>query len=105
MTSIPIEKLPKLFNAQDKFEHLAAYFVLGILLKMSFTFQKKSVFIRINSSKISLITIILYGVFDELHQLIIPGRYCDFFDFLFDFIGGAIGIILIHYLLKRNPVH
>lgn len=105
MTSIPIEKLPKLFDEQDKFEHFAAYFILGILLKMSSSFQKKSIFLKRNSSIISLIIIIFYGMFDEIHQLIIPGRYCDFFDFLFDFIGGAIGIILIHTLLKKNPVY
>jgi len=105
MTSIPIEKLPKLFDAQDKFEHLAAYFILGILLKMSFTFQKRYLFIRKNSAVISFIIIIFYGMFDEIHQLLIPGRYCDFFDFLFDLIGGTIGIFLIHTLMKRNPVH
>lgn len=102
MTSIPIEKIPKFFSTQDKLEHFVAYFILGVLVKLNIVFQNKSEFIRRNSIKISCIIITVYAIFDELHQLIIPGRYCDFYDWVFDFIGGVTGIILVNYFLKKN---
>ncbi len=49
MTSIPIEKIPKFFNTQDKLEHFTAYFILGVLVKLSTVFQNKSGWIRKNS--------------------------------------------------------
>lgn len=102
MTSIPIEKIPKFFNTQDKLEHFAAYFILGVLIKLSTVFQNKSELIKKNSMIVSLIIITIYAMFDELHQLIIPGRYCDFYDWLFDFVGGGAGIILVNHFLKRD---
>jgi VanZ family protein len=102
MTSIPIEKIPKFFNTQDKLEHFAAYFILGVLVKLNTVFQNKSELIRRNSITVSCIIITVYAMFDEIHQLIIPGRYCDFYDWLFDFIGGITGIILASHFLKRD---
>lgn len=102
MTSIPIEKIPKFFDTQDKLEHFAAYFILGGLVKLNAVVQKKSAFIRNNSFILSIIIITIYAMLDEIHQLIIPGRYCDFYDWLFDFIGGIIGIVLVNHFLKRD---
>ena len=41
LTTIPTDAVPQLFQAQDKFEHLAAYFVLAVLLSLTLHFQKK----------------------------------------------------------------
>jgi VanZ family protein len=101
-TSIPIDRMPNIFKAQDKVEHFSAYFVLGLLLKISLHFQNLRAFFKRREGIYSSIIIILYASIDELHQLIIPGRYCDFYDWLFDIIGGIAGIFLINYLLIRH---
>jgi VanZ family protein len=41
-----------------------------------------------------LIFSILYAISDELHQLFIPNRVCSYGDFLIDFGGICLGIIL-----------
>lgn len=104
MTSIPVEKLPKFFSTQDKLEHFIAYMILGILLKMSFTFQLRYTFAKTYSLLLSLIVIYFYAFLDEIHQLFIPGRYCDFYDWIFDIIGGTAGVFLIYYLLRMKQV-
>lgn len=102
MTSIPVEKLPKFFSTQDKLEHLVAYFILGILMKISFFSQNKFLLLKKNSLFLSITIIFFYGMLDEIHQLIIPGRYCDFYDWLFDIIGGISGILIIHFVIKKE---
>ncbi|HOI29885.1 MAG TPA: VanZ family protein [Melioribacteraceae bacterium] len=101
VTSIPIAIRPKLFNAQDKFEHFTAYFILAFLLRLSFQFQKK---FRLKTGSVQLITsviVLLYAAFDELHQLLIPGRYCDLYDWLFDIGGGFAGLLLSSFMIKK----
>ncbi|MEW6507551.1 MAG: VanZ family protein [Bacteroidota bacterium] len=101
MTSIPIDKIPKYFDAQDKMVHFIAYFFLGVLFQLSNRIQKKVEFIRHNSVIVSILVITLYAAFDELHQLFIPGRYCDFYDWLFDCCGGITGILLMNSMSKK----
>lgn len=42
----------------------------------------------------------LFGASDEIHQAFIPGRDCDFGDFLFD-VGGTAAAILLIALIRR----
>ncbi len=101
VTSIPIAIRPRLFNAQDKFEHFAAYFILAFLLRVSFHFQKRFRFKQGSVQLITSIIVVFYAAFDELHQLFIPGRYCDLYDWLFDISGGFAGLLLASFLLKK----
>ena len=100
-TSYPSSSLPS-FGVGDKVEHMTAFFILGVLLNLTLIFQSKYPKIK---GKHSLYTILLgsgYGIFDELHQLFIPGRSCDFFDFVSDFSGLVLAIVFIILLLKVN---
>ena len=46
---------------------------------------------------------ILYGVTDELHQVFVPGRFCDFFDGLADALGVLAGHALyFRWRLRRD---
>ena len=101
MTTIPVESIPRLFNTQDKLEHFFAYLILSILLFLNFSIQTRSLFIRRNAGLVSLMAIIFYASIDEIHQLLIPGRYCDIYDWLFDVIGGVAGILIISYFSKK----
>ncbi|VVB53666.1 VanZ like family protein [uncultured archaeon] len=38
---------------------------------------------------------ILYGVSDELHQFLVPGRVADFFDVTVDAAGSGFGVLVV----------
>jgi VanZ family protein len=90
------------FQFGDKILHFIEYSVFSLLLFLTFftwgkDFLKKHVFLL--SSFIG----IAYGLSDELHQKLVPGRTCDVFDFLAD----CLGVILIQtgiwlYLKRRE---
>jgi VanZ family protein len=101
-TTIPVDKMPKLFIAQDKLEHFAAYFFLEILLALTFHFQNKSEFLKQKPIFFSIAVLIIYAAFDEIHQYFIPGRYADVLDWVADVIGGLFAIILVKWFLKKT---
>lgn len=103
-TTLPIDKVPQIFNAQDKLEHFLAYFGLAVLVTLCFYFQKRFPFLSSRVFLFSTIVVVLYGTIDEIHQLLIPGRYCDFYDWCADSIGGIIGIGLMYFLLKKRSI-
>lgn len=39
----------------------------------------------------------LYGVTDEFHQMFVPGRFPDLFDWLADVTGAALGVWLVRF--------
>jgi VanZ family protein len=93
-SSIPGSDLPEtgLLHA-DKIFHAIEYFVLGALLMRALTGSDikaglaKSVFLAI-------IITLSYGAIDELYQRSVPGRSCDFFDFLANCAGSISGIYI-----------
>lgn len=104
-TTIPTDSIPQFFNAQDKAEHFIAYCILGILLYFAFVFQKKYPSWYRRPILYSLLVIGIYAAVDELHQLLIPGRYCDFLDWTADVIGGIIGIGFAYLIVKMGKAN
>lgn len=100
LTTIPVDKMPLLFENQDKIEHFLAYGVLALLLTLALYFQKKFSILRSKAFLFAFIFILAYAAVDELHQLFVPGRICDFYDWLADSIGGSFGIALVYLFLK-----
>lgn len=68
--------------------HLIEYAILFILINFA-----------LNSIFISIIVSYLYGVTDEIHQLLTPGRTSKFTDTLFDLSGIIIGFLVFRYIL------
>lgn len=101
LTSVPTTSLPKV-GISDKLQHFFAYFVLALLLNSSFLVQRKYPFSVNVKSLISLLIVVFYAIFDEVHQYFIPGRFCEFYDFLADVFGGIAGIILIYFLFRKG---
>ena len=99
LTTLPAQSVPSV-GVSDKLEHLLAYFVLSILLYLTLLFQKKSVLLKNYAMLFTLLIVFAYGVLDEVHQLMIPGRSCELLDFLADILGGIIGIIIIKILFR-----
>ena len=92
LSATPGQDLPSVgIPYADKFAHCSLYLVTGFLLmsSVSRTLRKSGL------AKIIILVIIiasLYGVLDELHQVFVPGRDCDVFDFIADFIGANLGV-------------
>ena len=102
-TTLPAEDLPKI-GVGDKVEHFLAYFVLAALVNLTLMFQNKYNRLKKYAWLYTLIFCLAYAGIDELHQLFIPGRNCNIFDWLSD-AGGilfGIGFIKLFISILRN---
>lgn len=102
-SSFPGEAYPKVeFFQADKLVHLGIYGLLGLLCYVSLTHQKK--FPSLYSSPLlwTLILCSIYGASDEFHQLFVPGRTCDFFDWAGDNAGVLLAILVIRYWFRKK---
>ncbi len=100
-TSYPSSNIPT-FGVGDKVEHMSAFFILGVLLNLTLIFQNKYPKLKVKNSLYTILIGSGYGIFDELHQLFIPGRSCDILDFSADFSGLVLAVVFIILLLKVN---
>lgn len=103
LTSLPGNSIPKMIlGFSDKAKHFGAYLVLGFLLSFALHFQKKYIIFNKHSARFTFLIIFIYGLFDEIHQIFIPGRYFEWFDFLSDILGGLIGIFISQWIINQN---
>jgi VanZ family protein len=99
LTSLPVHSVPSV-GVNDKLEHTLAYLGLSFLLCLTLLLQTRSLVLRKHAVFFTLLIVFAYGVADELHQLFIPGRSCEFLDFIADAVGGVVGIIILKILLR-----
>ncbi len=97
-TTLPSADMPKT-GVSDKIEHFTAYMILAILFNLTLMFQTKYPKLRKKAWLYTLIFILTYAGLDELHQLFIPGRDCDIFDWLSDTSGVLLGLGLVKLLV------
>jgi VanZ family protein len=91
VSSIPGPEIPGVeFESADKIAHFLEYLLLGILL--IFAFRRRKV----------LLWGAGLGVFDELHQLFIPGRHCSVFDLAMNFLGLAVSPLVFVFLSRLS---
>ena len=101
LTTIPGKSLPKIAGS-DKLKHFGAYFVLGFLLDFALYLQNKYPFLSKRTPVFTFIIGLLYGLFDELHQIFIPGRYFEWWDLFADGVGIVLGIILSQIIIMKT---
>ena len=101
LTSLPGKDLPDV-KISDKIEHLLAFWILAILLKLTLVLQDKYKKLKEHSSIFTLVIIGIYAALDELHQLFIPGRSCDILDWMSDVSGALIAVLVIGSLIKYS---
>jgi len=94
VSSAPADSIPDLgFVGADKFVHFTEFLVFGMILLRALSGSS----LKINLFWIVVLSIIIscfYAAIDELHQLLIPGRQADIFDFLTDAAGAILGTFL-----------
>jgi len=76
------------------FAHFAEYAILAGLLVFALE--------RSNGVLTAVALASAYGVTDELHQLLVPGRMSDPVDWAVDTAGAIAGAALAAWLLRRN---
>jgi VanZ family protein len=97
----PQPGLPKLgIEWEDKLLHLTSYFIFGLALILFIIAN----FPNISVKKIALTTIIIgafYAMSDEIHQYYVPGRHCEFLDWVADLIGVILSTKFIKLLKTK----
>jgi VanZ family protein len=99
-TSLPSDELSTIVELGDKIKHFLAYFILAILLGLNLHFQDKWKNVSINYLLYTFIICTFYGVLDELHQILVPNRSAEFYDWVADLFGSTMGIILVYFFIK-----
>ena len=102
-SSFPAEVYPQIeiFSA-DKIFHLGVYGLLAALCYISLIHQEKFLSLKKSPLILTLIIVSLYGLSDEFHQLFVTNRDCEFWDWLADFGGAVIMVLLIKYYLQKR---
>ena len=80
----------------DKIAHFFVFRLLGWLVARGIHHSRNKDRQR-KFFKITLIVCLVYAATDEIHQLWIPGRYAD----IFDFVADMFGIIFFAWLYKK----
>ncbi len=79
------------FLSLDKLAHFAEYLILGAFLRRAFIVSPR---LRKRSLLLAGGLVLLTALLDELHQIPIPGRFCELGDLAADWGGGAVGVFL-----------
>ena len=82
----------------DKIEHFFLYMVFGGLLEGAY---ERTEVPEDRTILFSFVLGVVYAFTDEVHQYFVPGRSCDFLDFLTDAAGISAGIALVVWK-RRN---
>jgi VanZ family protein len=92
LSSVPGQSLPPLpaWNF-DKVVHALVYAILGGLCLLAL--RRGSRLSRGRAVALAALAATLYGISDELHQLLTPGRSADVLDVVADAVGAIVGAI------------
>lgn len=77
------------FPGADKLVHAGVFGLLALLLERA-----------TRRPLLALLLASLYGVSDELHQLAVPGRFADPYDWLADSAGASLALVAVSYLRR-----
>ncbi|MBN1637610.1 MAG: VanZ family protein [Ignavibacteriales bacterium] len=100
-TSLSTQSLPKPFVFSDKVAHLLAYLILSFFVTLTLWAQEKFQLLKRRYFFFTITIVFLYGVFDEIHQSFIPGRSCEFLDWVADATGAIIGTLIATLLIVK----
>ncbi|MGE3801948.1 MAG: VanZ family protein [Candidatus Kapaibacterium sp.] len=94
LSSFPLPEMPNFgFDFQDKLNHIVAYFLMTLLAYRAITWLgRKSQFERGKLVLFAFLFVALYGATDEVHQMFVPGRTADVFDWIADCVGAGLSI-------------
>jgi VanZ family protein len=88
-------------DISDKLLHFGAYGLLSALLYLNLYFQNKFELLSNYSAFFTVLIASVYGLLDEIHQMFVPGRSAEFLDWLADFSGSLLAVLITSYLIKK----
>ncbi|MEX1010297.1 MAG: VanZ family protein [Chthoniobacterales bacterium] len=105
LSSLTPDQLPSAaFLTWDKFNHFAAFAVGGWLAASALRTSRPDAR-AFSSITAAIVLVAAFGGFDELRQLLTPGRSgADLYDWIADFLGaitGSIMTLITHARLER----
>ena len=80
-----------------KCAHFGNFFILSLLITAFVTCFENP---YTTSSLTSFLICFIFAFFDEIHQLFVPGRSCQFTDMLIDSNGSAFGILISFIIIS-----
>jgi VanZ family protein len=95
---VPTTSLPEASHISDKLIHFLMYFVLSCVIVLDQEGDRK------DSKWIVISTMIFctaYGLIMEVGQLYVPGRSFDWWDGVYNGLGGLAGSILSRFVINR----
>lgn len=105
-TSLPSDHVSGMIEVSDKLKHFGAYFILAFLLSLNLYFQERWKNLAFSPFIYAFLACTIYGVIDELHQILVPNRSAEFLDWLADLSGSFVGVIFsalfLKYIKKNN---
>ena len=102
ISSVDGNALPDLNrNGMDKIAHLIEFAVLAFLVMRALRrFWPRIDLVAACAATTALV--VICGVMDEGRQLLIPHRTCSVFDFMFDFVGASLGMLVFTHLEEER---
>ena len=101
-SSIPGKDIPDLgFKPQDKIAHIIEFGILGFLLLRAYRSTSYVIFHKYAVIWAGIFGI-AWGILDEAHQLLVPGRCASTYDVTADAIGVLAGLAAFLWLERRD---
>lgn len=101
ISSLPSSRLPKIkLVGVDKLIHMLIFMVFGLLLYRALHPLRKLNGFDWRRALIALVVVVMYGIVDEFHQGIVPGRTEDVLDACADAAGGLLAVGIIYFATR-----
>lgn len=88
-------------DVSDKINHFGAYGLLSVFLYSTLYFQSKFSILKKYPALFTVVIASVYGALDEIHQMYVPGRSAEFLDWIADFTGSIVAVLITRYLLEH----
>ncbi|MFQ6041599.1 MAG: VanZ family protein, partial [Candidatus Poribacteria bacterium] len=82
-----------------KVYHLIEYGLLSFLLLRAFMNSSRKI-LSSDAVFFTVLSTIIFGLTDEIHQAFVPGRSSNIFDWIFDSLGAVAGVLALRLWLK-----
>jgi VanZ family protein len=101
VSSVPGDSLPEVGLWQwDKLAHVVEFAVFACLLYRYLRLRR-----AVGEDRVWLLCLTVgaaYGLFDELHQVLVPMRFCTWQDLVADFVGVGIGTGSMRWRMRKS---
>ena len=102
LSSISQQNMPGFVEKfSDKFLHFVVFGVLAVLIWHSIINSRIN-YLHQKAAAAAIIFTSVYGIIDELHQILVPGRICSTMDWLADTLGALFFVVIINYFWRKK---